>query len=178
MGGRIALHSALVLGPSVVTRLVLVGASPGLADPSERAARRASDLALAERLETLDIETFAREWGAQPLFAGQPERVAAGAHADRLRNTPAGLAAALRGLGTGAMEPLWDRLPALEIPVTLVVGERDEKFRALAAAMLERLPNASLVVVPGTGHAAQLEDPAAVAAAVYQSGSPSSSASA
>ena len=136
---------------------MLVGASPGIADPAERAARRAADDALADRIETLDIEAFAREWGAQPLFAGQPPRVAAGAHADRLRNTPAGLAAALRGLGTGVMEPLWDRLPELAIPVTLVVGERDEKFRALAEAMLERLPNAQLVVVPGAGHAAQLE---------------------
>ena len=40
MGGRIALHSALVLGPSVVTRLVLVGASPGLGGPVR--ARRAA----------------------------------------------------------------------------------------------------------------------------------------
>src|ERR1043165_5402154 len=32
MGGRIALHTALTLGPEIVTRLVLVGASPGLAD--------------------------------------------------------------------------------------------------------------------------------------------------
>src|SRR6185503_14272 len=125
MGGRIALHTALTLGPEIVTRLVLVGASPGLADPAERAARRAADDALAARIETLDIEAFAREWGAQPLFAGQPERVAAAAHADRLRNTPAGLAGALRGLGTGVMQPLWDRLPELSIPVTLIVGARD-----------------------------------------------------
>ena len=136
MGGRIALHTALTLGPEIVTRLVLVGASPGLADPAERAARRAADDALAARIETLDIEAFAREWGAQPLFAGQPERVAAAAYADRLRNTPAGLAGALRGLGTGVMEPLWERLPELAIPVTLVVGERDEKFRGIAEAML------------------------------------------
>lgn len=166
MGGRIALHSALTLGPSIVTRLVLVGASPGIADPAERAARRKSDDALADRIETLDIEAFAREWGAQPLFADQPPRVAAGAHADRLRNTPAGLAAALRGLGTGVMEPLWNRLPELAIPVTLIVGERDGKFRALASRMQERLPDVTLVVVPGTGHAVQLEDPGAVATAI------------
>jgi 2-succinyl-6-hydroxy-2,4-cyclohexadiene-1-carboxylate synthase len=178
MGGRIALHSALTLGPEVVTRLVLVGASPGLADPGERAARRAADAALAERIEGMDIETFAREWGSQPLFADQPERVAAAAHADRLRNTPSGLAAALRGLGTGVMEPLWDRLPELAIPVTLVVGERDAKFRAVADAMLARLPNARLVVVEGAGHAVQLERPEAVADAIYQSGSTSSSVSA
>jgi 2-succinyl-6-hydroxy-2,4-cyclohexadiene-1-carboxylate synthase len=178
MGGRIALHTAFTLGPAIVTRLILVGASPGLSDPAERAARKRADDALADRLETLDIETFAREWGSQPLFADQPERVRAAAYADRLRNTPLGLAAALRGLGTGVMEPLWDRLPELRIPVTLVVGARDEKFRGIAGAMLERLPNARLVVVEGAGHAVQLERPEAVADAVYQSSSPSSSASA
>ena len=169
MGGRIALHTALTLGPEIVTRLVLVGASPGLADPAARAERRAADAALADRIETLDIETFAREWGSQPLFADQPERVAAGAHADRLRNTPAGLASALRGLGTGVMEPLWERLPELAIPVTLVVGERDAKFRASAEAMLARLPNARLVVVEGAGHAVQLERPDAMADALRRS---------
>jgi 2-succinyl-6-hydroxy-2,4-cyclohexadiene-1-carboxylate synthase len=177
MGGRIALHSAFTLGPSIVTRLVLLGASPGLGDAAERAERRRADDALADRIETLDIEAFAREWGSQPLFADQPARVAAGAHADRLRNTPAGLAAALRGLGTGVMEPLWDRLPELAIPVTLIVGERDEKFRAIAARMAERLPNATVHTIPGAGHAAQLEDPAAVAAAIHHS-TDSSSASA
>ena len=181
MGGRIALYTAL--DGRAVERLVLVGASPGIADPAERAARRAADAALAERIETLDIEAFAREWGAQPLFAGQPERVADAAYADRLRNTPAGLAAALRGLGTGVMEPLWERLGELTIPVTLITGERDEKFRALAEAMARGYPTRGHVVVPGAGHAPQLEAPAATAASVataipYQSGSPSSSASA
>ena len=174
MGGRIALHAALQLQPQL-DRLVLVGASPGLADPAEREARRAADEALAERIEAIGVEAFAAEWGAQPLFAGQPERVAAAAHADRLRNRPAGLAAALRGLGTGAMEPLWERLGELTIPVTLVTGERDAKFREIAERMAERLGAARLVVVPGAGHAAHLEQPEAVA---YQLGSPSSSASA
>ena len=165
MGGRIALHAALALGPRI-ERLVLVGASPGLADPAEREARHAADAALTERIETIGIEAFAHEWGAQPLFSGQPERVAAAAHADRLRNSAPGLAAALRGLGTGTMEPLWDRLGELTVPVTLVAGERDEKFRAIAERMAAAIPDARVVVVPGAGHAAQLERPDAIAAAI------------
>jgi 2-succinyl-6-hydroxy-2,4-cyclohexadiene-1-carboxylate synthase len=174
MGGRIALHAALQLQPQL-DRLILVSASPGIADPEERAARRQADEALAERIEAIGVEAFAREWGAQPLFAGQPERVAAAAHADRLRNRAAGLAAALRGLGTGVMEPLWERLGELTIPVTLLAGERDAKFRAIAERMAERLPDARVVAIPGAGHAAHLEQPEAVA---YQLGSRSSSASA
>ena len=163
MGGRIALHAALALGDRL-DRLVLIGAGPGLADPAERAARRAADDALADRIEAIGVEAFAREWAELPLWEGQPERVRAAANADRLRNTPAGLAAALRGLGTGVMEPLWDALPSLRVPVTLAVGERDEKFRAIAERMAVALPRAEIVVVPGAGHAAQLEQPAAVAA--------------
>jgi pimeloyl-ACP methyl ester carboxylesterase len=88
------------------------------------------------------------------------------AHADRLRNSPGGLAAALRGLGTGALPSLWDRLGELPMPVTLVAGERDAKFRAIAERMRSRLPRASVTVVPGAGHAAHLEVPEAVAGVI------------
>jgi 2-succinyl-6-hydroxy-2,4-cyclohexadiene-1-carboxylate synthase len=162
MGGRVALHAALSLGDRVA-RLILVGASPGIADPAERAARAAADAALADRIEAIGLEAFVREWGAQALFAGMPRGVAEIAHADRLRNTAPGLSAALRGLGTGVMPPLWDRLGELTRPVELVVGERDEKFHAIAQRMEAALPDARVHVVPGAGHAAHLEAPDAVA---------------
>jgi 2-succinyl-6-hydroxy-2,4-cyclohexadiene-1-carboxylate synthase len=158
----ITLHAALSLGPRV-RRLVLVGASPGIADAAERAARAAEDAALADRIEAIGLEAFVREWGAQPLFDGMPRGIAEIAHADRMRNTAAGLAAALRGLGTGVMPPLWDRLGELTVPVELVVGERDEKFRAIAERMTAVLVAGRLHVVPGTGHAVHLEAPEAVA---------------
>jgi 2-succinyl-6-hydroxy-2,4-cyclohexadiene-1-carboxylate synthase len=165
MGGRIALYTALTF-PDVAARLVLVGASPGIADPAEREARRWSDAALADRIAAIGVSAFAQEWGAQELFAGQDERVAAAAHADRLRNTAHGLADALRGLGTGAMPSLWDRLGELAMPVTLVVGERDAKFRAIAGRMAPAIRDCHVVVVDGAGHAAQLEQPEIVAAAL------------
>jgi 2-succinyl-6-hydroxy-2,4-cyclohexadiene-1-carboxylate synthase len=171
MGGRIALYTALAL-PGVVERLVLIGASPGLADPAEREERRRADAALADRIEAIGVEAFAEEWGAQALFAGQDARVAAAAHADRLRNSASGLAAALRGLGTGVMEPLWGRLGELSIPVTLVAGERDVKFRAIAEQMAPAIPGSRIELVAGAGHAAQLERPEAVAAAIAAAISP------
>jgi 2-succinyl-6-hydroxy-2,4-cyclohexadiene-1-carboxylate synthase len=165
MGGRLALALAL-RRPERVRRLVLVSASPGLARADERAERRAADAALADRIERIGLDVFAREWASQPLFADQPEAVAALAHEDRLRRSAADHAAQLRGLGTGVMPPLWERLGELAMPVALVVGERDLKFRAIAARMGERLPNARVIVVGGAGHAVQLERPEAVAAAI------------
>src|SRR5215212_623839 len=161
MGGRVALHAAFSLGARV-RRLVLIGASPGLADRAERAARAASDAALADRIEAIGMDAFAAEWESQPLFAGMPRGVAELAGEDRRRNTAAGLAAALRGLGTGVMPSSWERLPDLDVPVDLVVGERDEKFRGIAEKMAYSLPRARVMVVPDAGHAVQLEAPDAV----------------
>jgi 2-succinyl-6-hydroxy-2,4-cyclohexadiene-1-carboxylate synthase len=163
MGGRIALHAALAL-PDRIDRLILIGASPGLAESAERAARREEDERLAQDIESTDIETFAQRWAQTPVLAGLPDALAAQVHEDRLRSTPQGLAAALRGLGTGALPSLWERLDALTIPVTLIVGGRDAKFRAIAEQMAERLKDARVEMVPGAGHAVHIEAPEAVAA--------------
>ena len=69
-------------------------------------------------------------------------------------------------MGTGVMTPRWDRLGELKMPVTLIVGEHDEKFRAIGDRMALALPDARVVVVPGAGHAAHLEAPHAVAEAI------------
>jgi 2-succinyl-6-hydroxy-2,4-cyclohexadiene-1-carboxylate synthase len=169
MGGRIALHVALALEPERVERLVLIGASPGLADPVEREARRQADEARADRVEGMTIDAFEQEWGATPVLAGQPDSVRAAVRADRLRNTPAGLARALRGLGTGALPALWNRMAELEMPVTLIAGERDLKFRAIAEQIANALPACELIIVQGAGHAVHLEAPDAVAAAIMDS---------
>jgi 2-succinyl-6-hydroxy-2,4-cyclohexadiene-1-carboxylate synthase len=167
MGGRLALHAALApaLGPTV-QRLILIGASPGIADPVERTERRTADERLAEELERMTIEEFAERWAQTPVLAGQPPEVAAAVHADRLRNHPAGLAAALRGLGTGALPALWDRLDGIRAPVTLVAGERDGKFRAIAIEMATALPDANVAVIPDAGHSAHLEAPERLAALI------------
>jgi 2-succinyl-6-hydroxy-2,4-cyclohexadiene-1-carboxylate synthase len=158
------LHLALAR-PDLVAALVLVGATAGIDDAAERAARAAADDALADRIETIGVAAFLDEWLAQPLFAGLPPW--ARFDDERRSNTAAGLADSLRHAGTGRMEPLWDRLDALDVPVRCLAGERDTRFTALA----ERLASAvgatgSAGTIPGAGHAAHLEAPDAVTAEV------------
>jgi 2-succinyl-6-hydroxy-2,4-cyclohexadiene-1-carboxylate synthase len=167
-GGRIALHAALAM-PARIERLVLIGTSPGLEAEAERAARRAADERLAEQIEALSIEEFATIWAQTPVLGGVDAETAAAAYADRVRSTPHGLAAALRGLGTGALPSLWERLRELRMPVTLIAGERDAKFTSLALQMAALIPRAQVVIVPGAGHAVHLERPEAVVAELVRS---------
>jgi 2-succinyl-6-hydroxy-2,4-cyclohexadiene-1-carboxylate synthase len=164
MGARLALHLALAR-PDLVRGLVLLGAHPGIEDPAERAARRQADEALAAEVETIGVDAFLERWLAGPLFVGL--RPDAADIEDRRRNTAAGLAASLRRAGTGAQEPLWDRLPELGMPVLVLAGADDEKFTEIGRRTAAGIgPNATFATVPGAGHAAHLEQPAAVSALV------------
>lgn len=164
MGGRIALHVALA-APERVARLVLISSTPGIEDGGERAARRAADRRLADELERIPFEQFIAQWRAQPLFADDPPEVVERARADQRRNDPRRLAAAMRGLGTGEMRPLWARLGELAMPVTVLAGARDAKFRRIGELAVEHLPAGELVVVEG-GHGLPLENPEGVASAL------------
>jgi 2-succinyl-6-hydroxy-2,4-cyclohexadiene-1-carboxylate synthase len=160
MGGRIALHVALA-APTRIARLVLISTTAGIEDAAERARRREHDRGLADEIDEGSIEDFVERWRAQPMFAEDPPEVDALARADQLRNHADGVAAALRGVGTGEMRPLWERLGELTMPVTIVVGERDAKFHEPGRRMADLLPRATRVVVHG-GHVLPLENPPAV----------------
>jgi 2-succinyl-6-hydroxy-2,4-cyclohexadiene-1-carboxylate synthase len=164
MGGRVAL-ALCAAHPERVKSALLVGASAGIADAAARAERRRRDEALAERIEREGIAPFVDAWMAQPLFASQRRRLSdaqlAEARAQRLDNRARGLANSLRAMGSGAQEPLRDRLATLHTPVCLVAGEDDARFCAIAADLAARIPEAQVREIPDAGHAAHLENPRA-----------------
>ena len=164
MGGRLALHLTLSR-PELVTALVLVSATGGIDDPAERAARRAADEVLAERLQVEGVEAFVAWWLSQALFATLP--ASAAAIDSRLGGTPEGLASSLRLAGTGTQEPLWERLEEIGVPVLIVAGALDPAYVGRAQRLAAGIgPNATLHVLPGAGHACHLERPGRFAGVV------------
>jgi len=132
MGGRLALHVALE--------------------------RVAEDEARAVAVERDGVDAFLDAWLAQPLFASVPPD--APGLAERRGLSERYLAHCLRVLGTGAMEPMWDRLAELEMPIALVTGKTDAKFEKIALTMLERFRGEVVHVRLDGGHAVPLEQPA------------------
>lgn len=162
LGARVAL--ALLGGGSPrVARATLVGVHPGLTDPAERRARAAWDASWAETIEREGVSAFVRRWEQLPVFDGQSDAARRAQRDVREAHDAAGLAASMRTLGLSAMPNLWERLPGIDVPVTLVSGARDARFAALARRMAARLPCARVRRVAGAGHNPLVERPAALA---------------
>jgi 2-succinyl-6-hydroxy-2,4-cyclohexadiene-1-carboxylate synthase len=173
LGGRVALTLACSQ-PDLMQALVLVSASPGIADDKERLQRQRFDGTLAERLcpsdgspAPLTLDAFLDEWLAHPLFAHLGE--IAQDRETRLQNHPEGLAHSLRSAGTGVMAPLHHRLASLAMPILCIAGERDERYVDIARWMVEQIgSNALLAVAHGVGHSVPFESPATFLAFVQQ----------
>jgi len=157
MGGRLCLRLALD-HPELVKALVLVSASPGLTDVNARQDRRTDDEALAQMVERDGVDAFLTHWLAQPLFASVPPD--APGLAERHALSAEYIAHCLRVLGTGTMEPMWEQLAELQMPVALVTGTEDTKFDRLARLMLERLRGEAVHIRLEGGHSLPLEQAA------------------
>lgn len=170
MGGRIALYTAATY-PGRARSVLAESASPGLEAEPDRAARRASDEALAREILSRGVEWFAEHWGSQPIFATQATlsaRARAAVLEARLRNTPAGLAGSLRGAGQGTQPFLSPLLTSIRCPTLFVTGSLDEKYGALADAMAAAIPGARRLTVPAAGHNVHLERPDAFERALVE----------
>ena len=161
MGARLALSLALQ-HPECVSSLVLESGSPGLKTDDERAARCASDEALAQRIEADGVAVFVDAWEAMPLWSTQKsltDDARARLRQLRLQNSAAGLALSLRAMGAGAQASLWPQLEQLRAPTLLITGFEDGKFDMIAREMRAAAPQLRHESVMNVGHAVHLEAP-------------------
>ena len=188
MGGRLALNVAATR-PERILSLLTIGAHAGL-DEEAREGRRRGDEALAQRIETDGLEAFVNYWSSLPMFESLERRgpsFVAQVRAARMENHVAGLAESLRGMGAGAMRPVWNELGRVKVPCTFVAGQLDHGYAASARRLAESVPDGRVVIVQRAGHTVHQERPEAFsrlllahleAASERSEASPSSSTSA
>jgi 2-succinyl-6-hydroxy-2,4-cyclohexadiene-1-carboxylate synthase len=163
LGGRLCLRAAL-RDAGRYAGLVTVGASAGIEDAAERSARAEADVKLATWMEAASIEDIVAVWERQPLFADQADALVEAQRAGRLSHDPRELASLLRTAGQGSLEPVWDELHRLELPLLALAGSRDERYAATARRLAGSAPRGRAAIVEDAGHAPQLQRPEAVAA--------------
>jgi pimeloyl-ACP methyl ester carboxylesterase len=63
--------------------------------------------------------------------------------------------------------PLPDRLTPLGIPLLVIFGEQDQRWRSSSAALYRAVAGARVELIPGVGHSPMLEDPPRTAALLF-----------
>lgn len=147
MGGRLALHALLEGGPWDAA--IIISANPGIRDPAEAAARRASDTVWATQALTLPWQDFIAKWNAQPILGGaMRDSREDGKLIQRRRE----IARSFVDWSVGSQQPLWDRLAEIKIPTLWIAGANDPKFRVIAEEAAALTDHFRLAVAPGAGH--------------------------
>ncbi|MBD2483473.1 2-succinyl-6-hydroxy-2,4-cyclohexadiene-1-carboxylate synthase [Planktothrix sp. FACHB-1365] len=158
MGGRLGLYLTLHF-PEYFQKVILESTSPGLKTESERLKRFICDLQKVEQLQTLDFPSFLEQWYDQPLFKSLKNHPKfKQVFTQRLNNNPLELSKSLRYLGTGNQPSLWEKLPQNKIPLLLLVGESDHKFKRINQEMNILSPLSQLQIVPHCGHNILIEN--------------------
>lgn len=159
MGGRLALYLAIHF-PIYFKKVILESASPGLTTASAREQRVQQDLKLAQELESIDFKVFLAKWYSNPLFdslRNHPHYQQA--IAQRLRNNPLELAKSLRNMSLGLQPSLWNKLNRVRVPLILLVGELDRKFRLINTKIVRQNHHIQLKIIAQCGHNIHFETP-------------------
>ncbi len=164
MGGRIAYQFA-VKHPEILTGLIIESATPGLAEQEAREERFSSDFQLSEQIKQEGINSFIEYWFSLPIFNTLhtiPPKQLEKIKNHRKLNSPEELARALVGGSQGKVKHVWDKLSVLSdnnIPLLLIDGEADKKYRFLDTLVLKEINNAERKTVKRAGHNIHLEKP-------------------
>lgn len=160
MGGRVGFHLQN-LAPERIPALIFLSSAPGLKTTSGQDQRRIADGILMERMESLGISTFLKEWYSSPLFGDIKNhsnlfeklcQARSGNEVEKLRQ-------ALELMGNGALPSLWDELVNIAAPTLLITGKLDQKYFTLNQEINKRVPESIHHQITDAGHAFHLEKP-------------------
>jgi pimeloyl-ACP methyl ester carboxylesterase len=161
LGGLIAFLAA-TKRPDLVDALIVVEATPTREGP-EVAEQ------IADYFDSWPLRFPSRD-AAVTFFGGESLR--ARAWARNLVAQPDGLRPAfdtdvlVAAIEEALARDYWDEWRALSVPTLLVRGEEGELSPSEAAAMVDAVPSAQLVAIPGAGHDVHLDAPEAWRSAV------------
>jgi pimeloyl-ACP methyl ester carboxylesterase len=169
MGGFTALH-LLLRHPGRVLSAVVAGAGYG-AQPEREQAFRAECEAIAAAFEAEGSARVAARYAAGPArvqFQNKNPRGWAEFAAALGQHSARGSALTMRGVQASrpSLYALRGELSRIAAPVLIMAGDEDEGCLEPALMLKRTIPTSGLVVLPLTGHTANLEEPGAFNAAV------------
>ncbi len=150
MGGRL-LFQLITRYPKLFQGALIESSHCGIVAAEERIERAEADERRAIEIET-DFAGFLNRWQALPLFNRTPDKARKRYRDIMERQSPAHLAASLRGFGAGVMPPVCEKLHQLQMPLYLVAGKHDPKYVSRMADIAMMNNRFKLHIASGAGH--------------------------
>ena len=144
LGGYMSLAFHLA-HPERTAALLIIDTGPGYRSDEPRAGWNVTAIRRAERFE---------KDGLPPPGSGGAETRAA-PHRNAI-----GLAKAARGMLTQHDARVINSLPTIGVPALVLAGADDTPFLNATDYMAAKIPGSSKVIIPGAGHAANIDQPA------------------
>ena len=163
MGGFAALHFAIRY-PRMASAVVVAGCGYG-APKSDRSSFQTEVRAFSRRFATEGMEAVARDYGSGPTRVQLQNKDPRG-YAEFIEqfaeHSTQGMTLTMRNV-QGKRPSIYDltvKLKAIKVPTLLLTGDEDEPCLDANIHMKRMIPSSGLVILPKTGHAANLEEPA------------------
>ena len=163
MGGFATLHFGLHY-PDRALSLTVGGCGYG-AKSNQREGFKAETARIAERLETESMAAVSADYALGPTRVQFQNKDPRGwrAFADMLaEHSSEGTARTMRGVQQArpSLYDLAEALGRLTVPLLIINGDEDEPCLDAGLYLKRTVPSAALVMLPQTGHAVNLEEPA------------------
>jgi len=163
MGGFATLHLGMAY-PERARSLVVGGCGYG-AEPGKRGQFQAEAEAAAARFETLGIEATANSYALGATRVQLQNKDPRGWEEFRrmlAEHSARGSALTLRGVQKRrpSLFDLVEQMKHVRVPTLVMTGDEDDPCIAASILMKRTIPSAALVMLPRSGHAINLEEPA------------------
>ncbi|MEM9409618.1 MAG: alpha/beta fold hydrolase [Planctomycetota bacterium] len=161
MGARLALSIAIQF-PNLLKGLVFISGNPGLESSEEKKTRSINDQQIAKQLDSQPLEIFLKKWYQQPIFDSMDETIRS-SEVDRklCQNQPKIWAENLHAYSVARQPNNWPLLGTLSIPVLVLAGQDDEKYKKFAERIGSEVSsqNIKIEIIPNCGHIIHREQP-------------------
>lgn len=157
MGGRLAFQ-LISSPPKLLSGAIIESSYCGIVTKTARTERKKLDEKRAQQIEQNFVK-FIEDWMKLPLFQHTPEKMKSVYKEVMKAQNPMTIAASLRGFGAGMMPPVCDKISEIDLPLTLIAGELDQKYVNRMSEIQKSNDRSDFHIIKDAGHRIHADQP-------------------
>lgn len=157
MGGRLAFQ-LIASYSNLFSGAIIESSHCGTSSKMEKTNRKNLDDERARQIEH-DFDEFIDDWMKLPLFQHTPDQIKT-VYQDVMKDqNPKTISGSIRGFGAGVMPSVCSKITQVDLPLTLIVGELDQKYVNRMSEIQKSNDRSDFHIIKGAGHRVHTDQP-------------------